>query len=374
MAKLINKKVTVVLPTYNQVDYLKASIESVLRQTYPHFELVIVNDGSTDGTEAFLKKLNHPKIKVIHQQNTQLPGALNTGFQASEGELLTWTSSDNYCAPYFLEAMVLAYHHHPDAGLIHGDFVFMNENEQLLSRVSVPHMSLRSLIIRNEGNAAFLYPREVMNEIGLYDTELLGAEDWDYWIRIAEIRPLVHVPDILYYYRLHGKSMQSTMRPKVDASVTKLFQKTLKRHGDELQLERLYPFLSACEHRDEARFHAAFDFGTRLIKARTRVNGMAEKYLQEALDIQPDFFPAHYHKALAMAYSQNWAGAQELSTRLKVGPQFQPLVKRLAAVCESRSVKDLLAIPLLNVTTDSVALFEKELKERRIFPYSAYSR
>jgi hypothetical protein len=96
-------KVSVVLPTYNHLQLLPTAVESVLAQTYQDFELIIVNDGSTDGTREYLNSLKDPRVRVIHQDNKHLPEALNTGFRATRGELLTWISSDNYCVPVFLE-------------------------------------------------------------------------------------------------------------------------------------------------------------------------------------------------------------------------------------------------------------------------------
>ena len=88
--------VTVVLPVYNQADLLEKSIDSVLAQTYQEFELIIVNDGSTDGVEAILDKyVTHPKVLILTQQNQKLPTALNTGFAHAKGEFYTWTSADN---------------------------------------------------------------------------------------------------------------------------------------------------------------------------------------------------------------------------------------------------------------------------------------
>src|SRR5262249_10919089 len=99
-------RVSVVLPVYNHLRFLPEAIRSVLAQTYRDFELVIVTDGSPDGTKEYLDALTDPRIVVVHQENRRLPGALNTGFAHARGELLTWVSADNHCAPLFLEALV----------------------------------------------------------------------------------------------------------------------------------------------------------------------------------------------------------------------------------------------------------------------------
>lgn len=91
--------ISVVLPTYNQADFLPAAFESVLVQTWDDFELIIVNDGSTDNTQAVLQSyLHHPRIRIITQPNKKLPGALNSGFAVAKGRYLTWTSSGQHHA------------------------------------------------------------------------------------------------------------------------------------------------------------------------------------------------------------------------------------------------------------------------------------
>ena len=85
-----------VLPVYNQAYLIGGSIESVLQQTYPNLELIIVNDGSTDEIEKVLGPYrDHPKVKILDQENQKLPRALSNGFRLARGEFFTWTSADN---------------------------------------------------------------------------------------------------------------------------------------------------------------------------------------------------------------------------------------------------------------------------------------
>jgi len=341
---------------------LPKALRSMLQQTYRDFELIVVNDGSTDGTRDFLEGIHHPQVRVIHQENRRLPGALNTGFNEAKGELLTWISSDNYCAPYFLEALVGALDARPEAGLAYADFFFIDEQDRILKRVSVPHYSYRSLIIRNDGNAAFLYRKTCMDCVGLYDTELEGAEDWDYWLRIAERFNFVYVPEALYYYRLHPDSMQNTKGEKVNESVIKLMQKTLARMSGKIDLSKLYPSLLECTDQKRALSAAAFDFGTRLLRARVRLPAMASALLTMALDQDPGFAPAQFHLALARAYEGRWEQALELLGRIINGNGF-PLTAEAAQLekaCRNRSTTELESIPLVSVDKKSFELFQRE--------------
>jgi glycosyltransferase involved in cell wall biosynthesis/ubiquinone/menaquinone biosynthesis C-methylase UbiE len=357
-----NPRVSVVLPTYNQASMLSKAVRSVVQQTYRNFELIVVNDGSTDGTQSFLESLHHPQVRVIHQENRRLPGALNTGFCAAQGDLLTWVSSDNYCAPYFLEALVGALDAYPEAGLAYADFFFIDEQDRILGRVSVPHFGHRSLFIRNDGNAAFLYRRVCMETVGPYDTELEGAEDWDYWLRIAEHFSFVYVPEALYYYRLHPDSMQNTKREKVNQSVIKMMQKTLARRGGKIDLSKLYPSLLECTDRKRALLAASFDFGTSLLRARVRLPDLAKTLLTLALDQDPGFAAARFHLALAQAYEGRWEQAREILDRVIAdnGSLLVPKVAQLKEICGRRSARDLESIALAGLDKESLELFQRE--------------
>ena len=114
------KKVSIVLPVYNGEQFLSLSIESVLSQTYQNWELIIVNDCSTDNSPAIMEKYveKDPRIRIIHNaENQKLPESLNIGFRAARGDYFTWTSDDNMYKPDAIETMVSVLDTHPECGL-----------------------------------------------------------------------------------------------------------------------------------------------------------------------------------------------------------------------------------------------------------------
>lgn len=209
-SKFNDPLVTVVLPTYNHLSFLPKSIESLLVQTFTEFELIIVNDGSTDGTMEFLDSLSDPRIRIIHQKNSRLPLALNAGFKLARGQLLTWTSADNYCAPHFLETFVSAFNNHPEACFAYSAFAWINEDGQITGVHQNQDVSWANMIKANPGIASFMYRKVCHETLGWYDPDLEGAEDWDMWLRIIERYPAIYVPEMLYYYRIHNNSMTAT--------------------------------------------------------------------------------------------------------------------------------------------------------------------
>jgi glycosyltransferase involved in cell wall biosynthesis len=203
--------VSVVLPTYNQADYLPEALDSVLTQTWRDLELIVVNDGSTDDTPRILDAYaQHHGITVIHQENQGLPGALNTGFRRARGRYLTWTSSDNIMLPRMLAVLVDALERHPQVGLVYADWEVIDEHGAVIAVVKTFDFDRHLLMRTNYINACFLYRRECQERVGLYDPQYARAEDWEYWWRISCSFDLMHVPEVLYQYRVHLGSLTET--------------------------------------------------------------------------------------------------------------------------------------------------------------------
>ncbi len=201
-------KITIVMPTYNQAQYLTDALDGIFRQTLRDFELIVVNDGSTDATAQILAEYQRRHyFTVIHQENKKLPGALNAGFAHARGQYLTWTSSDNIMLPAMLQTLATALDRNPDVGLVYADWECISDTGESLGVVRTFDYDAHLLMRINYINACFLYRRECQERLGLYDPAYIYAEDWEYWFRIAEHFKLMRVPAILYQYRLHGNSL-----------------------------------------------------------------------------------------------------------------------------------------------------------------------
>src|SRR5579871_6101527 len=107
--------ISIVLPTFNRTHMLPACLDNILAQTYQNYEVIVVNDCSTDTTKDVLDRYkDHPKIRIIHNEtNLKTPGALNAGFRSSKGDYLTWTSDDNFVDPKFCEMFMHAFKKKP---------------------------------------------------------------------------------------------------------------------------------------------------------------------------------------------------------------------------------------------------------------------
>lgn len=222
-----NPLVSVILPVYNQADLLRDSIESVLQQTYPNLELVIVNDGSRDGVERVLDAyIGHPKIRVLSQANQKLPKALSNGFDFARGEFWTWTSADNLMEPQQLERQVRFLQSDPDAAMVYCDYLAIDDHGQPLTDPNFRPQNRRSPqapdvhLPRDTGalttvqdnfiGACFMYRGSVGRVLGDY-SPILGVEDYDYWMRINTLFQIRHLgsDELLYRYRVHDNTLNA---------------------------------------------------------------------------------------------------------------------------------------------------------------------
>ncbi len=219
--------VSIVLPVYNGAVYLSEALESILRQTYPDFELIIVDDGSTDQTPQIIASFvaRDKRLRVIHQENQRLPGALTNGFSQARGEFLTWTSADNRLKPDYLEKMVACLRAHPTWDMVYGDEEIIAEDGQPL-RDSPWYLHYQtppgSEHIRFPANpaelntypnnyigGAFLYRDRASFLLRAYSPWRFGMEDYDYWMRMNTFLTIRHADGSFYEYRFHSSSLTS---------------------------------------------------------------------------------------------------------------------------------------------------------------------
>jgi glycosyltransferase involved in cell wall biosynthesis len=203
--------VSLILPTYNGSRYLAEAIESCLMQTHRDWELILVDDSSTDSTPAIIAEYaaRDTRIRPVrHQTNKKLPEALNTGHAEAGGEYLMWTSDDNRLLPQALEEMVAFLENHPSVGMVYADAVLIDEAGHFVQ--DYPAHPVSALAYMNAIGPCFLYRRSVHEKVGAYSADLFLAEDYDYWLRIYRQFEIAHLPKTLYEYRWHRESLTST--------------------------------------------------------------------------------------------------------------------------------------------------------------------
>lgn len=211
----MSKKVSIILPVYNGAKCVSNSIDSVLAQTYENFELVVVNDCSTDNTLDILNEYakKDSRVKVFtNEVNKKLPRTLNAGFEKATGEYLTWTSDDNMYRPEAIAEMVQFLDENPEVGLVYCDMTVRNElGDEVKEEVKVA-APVKDLRLRSICGACFMYRSEAAAKAGEYDPDLFLAEDYEYWIRISKVAVLAPLHKDLYIYRLQSQSLTGSLK------------------------------------------------------------------------------------------------------------------------------------------------------------------
>ena len=205
---MCNGLVSIILPVHNGARYLAESIESCLQQDYANLELVIVDDGSTDQTPAIIQgyEMQDRRVRSVRRHvNGGLPTALNSGFENAKGELLTWTSDDNYYAPDAIRELANVLATCPEVDLVYSDFYLIDSNGQVTQRVQVEPPE--NLIYHNCMGASFLYRRCVYETLGKYNPDFALSEDYEFWVRAYKQFKLMRLQKPLYYYRQHPESL-----------------------------------------------------------------------------------------------------------------------------------------------------------------------
>jgi glycosyltransferase involved in cell wall biosynthesis len=201
--------ISIILPTYNGATYLANAIESVLRQTYSRWELIIVDSYSTDETphivarytqqDARIRAIQHPK------DAGRLPGALNAGFTFAKGVYHTWLQDDNEFMPEALAHMVAYLETHPEIGLVYTHIRVMHEDDntsEIWKRLPPEHLATKNIL-----TPSFLYRAAVYVAIGGYRTDYFTAEDYDFWIRARDVARFHLMDEVLHMHRFQPRNL-----------------------------------------------------------------------------------------------------------------------------------------------------------------------
>lgn len=197
--------VSVVTPFYNRADTMPETVRSVLNQTFQDFEYIVVDDGSPQqDSRNYLRRLKHPKIQVIHQENQGVAVARNTGVAQAKGKYVVCLDSDDILEPTFIEKAVIAMEQNPDAGFVTFDTQMFGEiNEPF---IYPPEHNSLNMLKDNYVITAALFRREAWHAAGGYKSGI-GYEDWEFWVNITEHGYLgLHIPDKLFRYRTAQES------------------------------------------------------------------------------------------------------------------------------------------------------------------------
>ncbi len=221
--------VSIILPTYNGEKYICDSINSVINQTYTDWELIVIDDCSTDSTYQLVQEYaqRDNRIKLFrNEKNLKLPATLNVGFSKATGKFLTWTSDDNLYMENAIERMVALLQSNKQLALVFSRMENIDFKGDSLGLTDIPE-SEQEIFYHNIVGASFMYTRTIYEEIGGYDTNKFLMEDYDYWLRISRKAEIKYIPDVLYKYRQHLGSLTESRNRQVLEGKVKILEEQL---------------------------------------------------------------------------------------------------------------------------------------------------
>ncbi len=245
-------KVSVVIVTYNKADTLGSAIESVLRQTYPNFEILVVDDGSTDDTAHRVKAFGD-RVRYLTKENGGTGSARNLGIAHSGGEYVAFLDGDDLWLPRKLEVQWAAFEKEPSIIAAQcSAYCVNNDLEVLETRLcdSAQDLLLDFLLFRNlpAFSSAIMIRREIFKTVGGFGVDLVILSDWDMACRLARAGTLRSVPDVLVLYRQYPNNQSRDVGIHIESGV-----RSLTRFFSEPSLD---PAIRAQEARVWARFYA----------------------------------------------------------------------------------------------------------------------
>ena len=275
-------KFSVVIPAYNQAQFLADAIHSVMFQTYRDFEIIVVDDGSTDNTPQVAQQFGEA-IRYIRQTNQGLSAARNTAIRNARAEIIALLDSDDLWEPNFLEKMTNLLNMYPEASGSYCGFQYIDAQGHIVGKPSlkvVPPELFHQTVIY-EGNwlvpSAIVFSKQLVEQVGLFDITINPVADADMWIRLSAIRPFIGLPEALVRYRQHDSNMSKDPEQMVTADYRLKEKMFGPPKGDPSSWPRMKQHVYA----------QLFRYGT----SRYLAYGSVEKganYFQQLIEISPN--------------------------------------------------------------------------------------
>src|SRR5262245_30229906 len=276
-------RVSVVIPCFNYARFVGGAVESVLDQTMPDLEVVVVDDGSTDETDRVVASYfeRDHRVRYVRQENRGLAAARNTGVRATAGELVGFLDADDTWMSPKLERQVARFDGRPELGLVSTGYVVWGESTGAeatrrparLRGWVLPRLAVENLV---SGSATTsVVRRAVLDRVGLFDETLRACEDWDLWLRIARAAQFDVVDEPLARIRLHSSNMmRGTAR--MEAALTQVIDRLYRDPGLPAEVRPLEP-----------RARAAASLALGKLAMRGGMRRLGARYLLRSIRYRP---------------------------------------------------------------------------------------
>lgn len=216
--------ISIITPTYNREAFLPAAIESVLAQSYKEFELIIVDDGSTDNSRELINAYadKDPRVKYLYQENQRQSVARNYALSIAKGDFICFLDSDNYWPHDKLEKSLKAFEQHPEADIVYGDCITIDEQGNELHRNNMRRYSgnIAALLLKDNfvSMNTTMTRRRCFNEMGGMSGKRRVADDYDLWLKFSARYRFQYIPEFLAYYRVMENQISSNKKLRFETN------------------------------------------------------------------------------------------------------------------------------------------------------------
>lgn len=216
--------ISIITPTYNREAFLPAAIESVLAQSYKEFELIIVDDGSTDNSRELINAYadKDPRVKYLYQENQRQSVARNYALSIAKGDFICFLDSDNYWPHDKLEKSLKAFEQHPEADIVYGDCITIDEQGNELHRNNMRRYSgnIAALLLKDNfvSMNTTMTRRKCFNEMGGMSGKRRVADDYDLWLKFSARYRFQYIPEFLAYYRVMENQISSNKKLRFETN------------------------------------------------------------------------------------------------------------------------------------------------------------
>lgn len=214
-------KISIITPSYNQAEFIERTIQSVLSQNYPDLEYIVMDGGSTDGTQEILKKYSDKIIWKSEKDNGQ-SDAINKGLKIATGDIVAYLNSDDAYEPDAIKKVAEFFQKNPEKKWVYGKCKIIDKNDKEIRK---PITFYKNLLLKNYSYSKLLsenfisqpatfWRKELMNEIGYFDEKEHFCMDYEYWLRIGKKYPAGIINDCLANFRHHISSKSGIVNKK----------------------------------------------------------------------------------------------------------------------------------------------------------------
>lgn len=247
--------VSIVIPSFNQVSYLETTLLSVLGQDYPRVETIVMDGGSTDGSADVIRSYEKRLAYWVSEKDAGQADAINKGMARARGEIVAWLNSDDYYLPGAVRAALRAFERNPDALLVYGDMLAVDERGQTINALRYRQLTLEDLLsFQIIGQPAVFMRRAAFERAGGLDLSYHFLLDHHLWIRIAAQGRILHVPQTWAAARYHAEAKNRARASEFGSEAFRILNEVERDANLASAFANIKRRARASAHRVDARY------------------------------------------------------------------------------------------------------------------------